>query len=89
MTTQEVLKQLENAQVGTRAAITALNGLIVPHDYQDVAGLVAKSALELLNAAQALMQSDDARAFAAIERADELLEGVFDIVDGELDEDEE
>lgn len=88
MTTQDVLKQLENAQVGIRAAIAALDRLIVPHDYQDVTALVAKSALELLNAAQALMQSDDTRAFAAIERADELLEGVFDIVEGELDDEE-
>jgi len=89
MTSSEVIKQLEQAQAATQAAIGALNSLIVPHDYQDVAGLVAQAALQLLGATQALMQSDDTRAFAAIEQADELLEGAFAIIDSELEDDEE
>lgn len=88
MTTQEVTKQLEQARAATQAALTALNDLIVPHDYQDVATLVGKAALELLQATQALMQADDTTAFAAIERADELIDGAFEIVDAELDDDE-
>lgn len=89
MTSNEVVKQLEQAQAATQAALTALNGLIVPHDYQDVTVFVAKAAMQLLTAAHALMQNDDTRAFAAIEQADELLEGAFDIVDSELEDDEE
>lgn len=88
MTTSEVVKQIEQAQTATQAALGALNGLIVPHDYQDVASLVAKAALELLQATQALMQNDDTKAFDAIERADEFIGGVFEIVDSELDDDE-
>ncbi len=89
MTSSEVVKQLELAQAATQAAINALNSLIVPHDYQDVAAFVAKASLQLLQATHALMQSDDTRAFAAIEQADELLDGAFEIIDSELEDDEE
>jgi hypothetical protein len=89
MTSNEVIKQLEQAQTATQSAVNALNNLIVPHDYQDVAGLVAQASLQLLQATHALMQSDDTRAFAAIEQADELLDGAFAIIDSELEDDEE
>ena len=89
MTSSEVIKQLEQAQAATQAAIAALDSLIVPHEYQDVAVLVGQAALQLLGATHALMQSDDTRAFAAIEQADELLDGAFAIIDSELDDDEE
>ena len=89
MTSSEVIRQLEQAQAATQAALSALNGLIVPHEYQDVAVFVAKAAAELLVATHALMQNDDTRAFVAIEQADELIGGAFDIIDSELEDDEE
>lgn len=89
MTTSEVTKQLEQALTATQAALSALNGLIVPHDYQDVTGLTLKSAAQMLVAARAFMSNDDVEALEAIEGADELLNGIYDIIDSELEDDEE
>lgn len=87
-TSGEVLKSLEQALTATRTALKQIDDLIVPHDYQDVASLVAKAAVSLLESASYLMQSKDEDAFAALEAADDTLDAVYDIIDSETEDDE-
>jgi hypothetical protein len=77
---------LQEARGKAEAAAGVIHDLIVAHDYQDVAALVAQAAGELLAAAEALMKSEDEAALEALERADDLLDAVYDIIDGETDE---
>ncbi len=86
-TSSEASKRLEQALVTTREAISVIDNLIANHDYQDVASLVAQAAAKLLEAASALMQSNDETGLGALESADDLLDAVYDIIDGETDED--
>lgn len=85
-TTSEALKLLEQARQATQAATVVIDDLIAPHDYQDVAALVCRAAFELIEATHALMQSQDESAFDALERAEDLLDSVYAIIDGETDE---
>lgn len=87
-TSGEVLKSLEQALTATRTALKQIDDLIVLHDYQDVASLVAKAAASLLESASYLMQSKDEDAFAALEAADDTLDAVYDIIDSETEDDE-
>ncbi|MBL8165030.1 MAG: hypothetical protein JNJ61_23810, partial [Anaerolineae bacterium] len=82
-TSAEATKQLQQALVSTREAAKIIENLIVAHDYQDVAGLVAQAAAELLETAAALMQSQDEPALTHLEQADDLLDAVWDIIDAE------
>ncbi len=52
-----------------------------------MATLVTQAAAELLEAAAQLMHSQDESALDALGRADDLLDAVYDIIDGETDED--
>jgi hypothetical protein len=63
-----------------------IDNLIVAHDYQDVASLVAKASAELVSSTMLLLQSDPDAALDALERADDLLDAVYDIIDAETDE---
>lgn len=85
-TSQDVIKSLEQAITSTRSAVKQLDDLIVPHDYQDVAALVANAATSLAEAAAYLMQSKDEEAFTALETADDFLDAVYNIIDSETDE---
>lgn len=85
-TSSESIKTLEQAIANTRAALGNIDNLIAAHDYQDVASLVTQAAAALLESAVFLMQSNDEDAFGALERADDLLDSVYDIIDSELDE---
>ena len=87
-TSADVLQSLEQANSITRTAIKQIDDLIIEHDYQDVATLIAQAAEALLEAAAQLMQSKDEAAFDAIERADDLLDSVYAVIEGDLDEDE-
>jgi hypothetical protein len=87
-TSQEALRLLEQAAAQTAEANSVIQNLIVEHDYQDVATLVAQAASRLLEAASFLMQSNDEDAFGALEAADDLLDVIYGIIDSELDEDE-
>lgn len=87
-TSAEAIRKLELAQKETREAILVVDNLIAAHDYQDVATLVAKAASALLESATLLMQSNDEAALAALEHADDLLDNVYDIIEGDLEEDE-
>lgn len=86
-TSSEASQRLQQALATTREAINIIDNLIVEHDYQDVASLVGQAAEKLLEAASALMQSDDEAGLQALEGADDLLDAVYDIIDGETDED--
>lgn len=87
-TSQNVIQTLEQASITTRTAIKQIDDLIVEHDYQDVATLIAQAAEALLDAASQLMQSKDEMALETLDRADELLESVYAIIDGDVDDDE-
>jgi hypothetical protein len=80
-TSTEALRLLQEARGKAEAAAQVISDLIVAHDYQDVAALVTQAAVALLDAAEELMKSQDER-----ERADDLLDAVYDIIDGETDE---
>ncbi len=81
----ELLQQALNS---TREAEQVVNDLIVAHDYQDVALLVTQAASALLESATLLMQSQGEAAFDEIEKAEDLLDMVYHIIDGEIDDDE-
>ena len=86
-TSSEASKRLEQALATTREAVSVIDNLIADHEYQDVASLVAQAAAKLVEAASALMQSNDETGLVALESADDLLDAVYDIIDGETDED--
>jgi hypothetical protein len=79
---------LQAALKSTREAADVIDNLIAAHDYQDVASLVAQAGAALLEAAALLMASDGDAAIDQIERAEDLLDSVYAIIDGEIDEDE-
>jgi hypothetical protein len=86
-TSTEAVKQLQEALAKTQSATQVINNLIAEHEYQDVASLVAQAGAALLEAAALLMQSKDEDALAALEAADDLMDSVYGIIDGEVDED--
>ena len=86
-TSGEATKRLEQALATTREAVSIIDNLIADHEYQDVASLVTQAAGKLLEAAASLMQSKDEDGIGALESADDLLDAVYDIIDGETDED--
>ena len=86
-TSTRAIELLQQAQRSTTEARAVIDDLLAPHDYQDVATLVTQAAVELLEAAAQLMHSQDEAALDALGRADDLLDAVYDIIDGETDED--
>jgi hypothetical protein len=87
-TTSRANELLQQALRSAREAEDVVNDLIVTHDYQDVALLVTQAASALLESAALLMQSEGEAAFDQIERAEDLLDAVYGIIESELDEDE-
>jgi hypothetical protein len=85
-TSSDVIKSLDQALTATRTAVQQTDDLIVAHDYQDVASLVANAAAALLQSASYLMQSKDEDAFSALEQADDYLDAVYDIIDSETEQ---
>lgn len=85
-TSIEAVNTLQQANLTARNAVSIIDNLIAEHDYQDVASLVANAASALLEAAALLMQSNDEDAFGALERADDLLDAVYEIIDADTDE---
>jgi hypothetical protein len=86
-TSSEALRLLGQALADTRKATAVIDDLIAPHDYQDVASLVAKASAALLESTTRLLQNDPDAALDALEAADDLLDAVYDIIDAETDED--
>jgi len=87
-TSADVIQSLEQAASITRTAVKQIDDLVVEHDYQDVAILIAQAAEALLEAASQLMLSKDEVALEALDRADELLDSVYAVIEGDLGEDE-
>lgn len=85
-TSAEAVQLLQEALAKTKAATGVINDLIVAHDYQDVAGLISQAGAALLESAALLMQSDDEAALDAMEKADDLLDTAWSIIDRETDE---
>jgi hypothetical protein len=88
MTSQEAINQLEVAAGQAHKAALTIDNLLAAHDYQDVAGLAARAGQALLEAAVSLMKSDDEAAFRSIDAAEDLLDAFYDIVGGDLDDEE-
>ncbi len=86
-TSAEAIRLLEEALKDAQAAVKVIDDLIVEHQYQDVALLVSQAAATLLQSATLLMQSKDEDALDTLEQADDLLDEVYAIIDGETDED--
>lgn len=86
-TTARASELLEQALKTTREAESVVSDLIAAHDYQDVAILVTQAAGALLESAALLMQSQGEAAFDQMEKAEDLLDSIYDIINGELDED--
>lgn len=87
-TSTEAAQLLQDALAKTRAATNVINNLVIEHEYQDVAILVTQAGEALINAAVLLLNSNDEAALDALEQADDLLDSVYKIIDGEVDEDE-
>ena len=86
-TSAEALRLLRLAQAETQQAGAIIDDLIAPHDYQDVASVVAKASAALLDSAIRMLESNPDAALEALETADDLLDAVYDIIDSETDED--
>jgi hypothetical protein len=87
-TSTEAIRQLEQALENARQGVKTIDNLIIEHDYQDVASLLAQSAAALLESAAALMKNEDEPALEHLSRADDLLDAVWNIIDSEVDDDE-
>ena len=85
-TSTEAIHLLQQAQASALAARSVIDNLVVEHDYQDVATLVAQAAAALLEAASLLMLSQDESALDQLETADDLLDSVYDIINAETDD---
>ncbi|MCC6566147.1 MAG: hypothetical protein IT298_10325 [Chloroflexi bacterium] len=89
MTTNEAVKYLDAARASAEAAIRAVENLLVPHDYQDVAALTIRAAEALLAAAAQFLTEGDEAAFDSISRSEDLLDAVYETITGDMDADED
>jgi hypothetical protein len=85
-TSTEALRLLGEALAKAQAASAVIDDLIAPHDYQDVAMLVARASALMLQSTMSLMQSDPDGALDALEGADDLLDAVYDVIDSETED---
>jgi hypothetical protein len=86
-TSTEASQLLQDALTKMRSATQVINNLVIEHEYQDVAVLVTQAGAALIEAAVLLLDSKDEDALDALEQADDLLDSVYKIIDGEVDED--
>ena len=86
-TSTEASQLLEQALTTSRSAVSVIDNLIAEHEYQDVASLVTQAAAALLESAALLMQKQDEEALDVLDKAEDMLDAVYDIIDGEVDED--
>ncbi|MEL6403338.1 MAG: hypothetical protein AAFV98_01700 [Chloroflexota bacterium] len=84
-TSADAIKDLQEALAKAQEAQNTINNLTATHDYQDVTGMVVQAANGLLEAAIAFMQHDDSKALALVEAAEDLLDDMYDVIDGDLD----
>ena len=84
-TSTEVIKQLQETIEKAQKAQNTVDNLIAVHDYQDVASLVIQAAEAMLHSGIALMQSEDENALNLIESAEDLIDDIYKIIEGDLD----
>jgi hypothetical protein len=85
-TSSEAVKRLQEAITAAKSAGDVVENLVAEHEYQDVAGLITQAAAAMLECASLLMQGDDEAALDNLDRAEDLLDEVYGIIDGEVDE---
>ena len=85
-TSNEAVKRLQEAIKAAKGAGEVVENLVAEHDYQDVAGLITQAAAALLECASLLMQNEDESALDSLDHAEDLLDAVYAIIDGEVDE---
>lgn len=85
-TSSEAVKRLQEAIKAATSAGDVVENLVAKHDYQDVAKLITQAAAALLESASLLMQDDDESALDSLDHAEDLLDAVYEIIDGEVDE---
>jgi hypothetical protein len=85
-TSSEAVKRLQEAITAATSAGDVVENLVAEHDYQDVAKLITQAAAALLECASLLMQDDDESALDSLDHAEDLLDAVYEIIDGEVDE---
>lgn len=85
-TSTEAVNRLESARQAAQSAQDVIENLIAEHDYQDIALLLTRAADTLLESARLLMQSKDEDALSTLENAEDLLDAVWEIIEGEVDE---
>jgi hypothetical protein len=87
-TSAKAIELLQIALTNTQSATAVIGDLLVEHEYQDVASLVTQASAALLESAILLMQFKDDFAVEKMEQAENLLDSVYGIIDGETDDDE-
>lgn len=85
-TSNEAVKRLQEAIKAATGAGDVVENLVAEHDYQDVAALLTQAAAALLESASHLMQENDEVALDHLDHAEDLLDAVYEIIDGEVDE---
>lgn len=85
-TSNEAVKRLQDAIKAAKGAGEVVENLVAEHEYQDVAGLITQAAAALLECASQLMQENDEAALENLDHAEDLLDAVYEIIDGEVDE---
>ncbi len=87
-TSSEATKQLQASLASAQQAADTIENLIAAHDYQDIALLITHAAGKMLEAATLLMQKDDEKALDMVEAAENLIDEVYKIIGGDLEEED-
>jgi hypothetical protein len=87
-TSAQAIQLLQIALTNTQSATTVIGDLVVEHEYQDVASLITEASAALLETAILLMQSKDDSAMHKLEQAENMLDAVYVIIDGETDDED-
>jgi hypothetical protein len=85
-TSAKAIQLLQTALTNAQSANAVIEDLVVEHEYQDVASLVTQASAALLETAILLLELKDEPALDLLEQAEDLLESVYTIIDGETDE---
>src|SRR4051812_8180056 len=87
-TSAQAIQLLQTALTNTQSATAVIENLVVEHEYQDVTSLITQASAALLETAILLMQSKDDPALQKLEQAEDMLDMVYKIIDGETDDDD-
>jgi hypothetical protein len=87
-TSAQAIQLLQTALTNAQSANAVIVDLVVEHEYQDVASLITQASATLLETAILLMQSKDDSALQKLEQAEDMLDAVYVIIDGETDDED-